>query len=314
MTQGVSLIIFSIVIFFLLLLDLKVFHRNPHAIKVREALFLTAFWVSLALVFAAGVYWKLGHDSALKFLTGYLLEYSLSVDNIFVFILVFSYFRVLPHYQHEILFWGIVGACFFRATFILAGVTLIHKFHWIIYVFGAFLVFTGFKLAFEKDKEVNPEKNPVLKLFKKFMPVTDQYEGDKFFVRKDARLFATPLAVVLLVIETTDIIFAVDSIPAILAVTTDPFIVFTSNMFAILGLRSLYFALSAIMKLFHHLHYGLSVILVFVGLKMLVSEFHKIPVGIALGVIMSVLVLSVIASLIWPKKDHGHHPPHHHEA
>lgn len=310
MSQGVSLILFNVVIFILLMLDLKVFHRKPHAIKVREALLLTSFWISLALIFAAGVYWKKGPDAGLKFLTGYLLEYSLSVDNIFVFILIFSYFRVLPNYQHEVLFWGILGACVFRAVFILAGVALIHKFHWVIYIFGAFLVFTGIKLAFEKDKEVKPEKNPVLKLFKKLMPVTDQYEGDRFFVKKHGRLWATPLMVVLLVVETTDIIFAVDSIPAILAVTTDPFIVYTSNMFAILGLRSLYFALSAIMKLFHHLHYGLSVILVFVGIKMLVSEIHKIPVGAALGVIVSVLLVSVIASLIWPKKNHGTHSHH----
>jgi len=304
-----ALILFTVFIFAMLILDLKVFHRKAHVVKVKEALWLTAFWIVLSLVFAAGVYWRMGNDAGLKFLTGYLLEKSLSLDNIFVFLLIFSYFRVPAQYEHEVLFWGVIGACFFRALFIFTGVALIHQFHWIIYVFGAFLVFTGLKLAFEKDKEVQPEKNPILKIFKKFMPVTEHYEDDKFFVKRGARFFATPLMVVLVVVESTDIIFAVDSIPAILAVTTDPFIVYTSNMFAILGLRSLYFALAAIMKLFHHLHYGLSVILVFVGVKMLLSDLHKIPVGVALGVIVSVLFFSVVASLIWPKKGHGTHHP-----
>lgn len=302
MHQVVLFFLFNLFIFSMLVLDLRIFHRKAHSVKVKEALWLTLFWVSLGMLFCLGVYLKRGPDVGLKFLTGYLLEYSLSVDNIFVFLLIFSYFHVPAHYQHKVLFWGIVGACVMRALFILLGVALIHQFHWIVYLFGVFLVLTGFKLAFEKDKEIKPEKNPVLKLFRRIMPVTDQYEGDKFLVKRERRYWATPMLVVLLVVESTDVIFAVDSIPAILAITTDPFIVYTSNMFAILGLRSLYFALAAIMKLFHHLHYGLAVILAFVGVKMLLSDIHKIPVGAALGVIVSILLISIIASLVFPKK------------
>lgn len=306
MPLGVQLIAFNLFIIAMLVLDLVAFHRTSHEIKVREALLLTGFWISLALLFCLGVCMKRGSDAGLNFLTGYLLEYSLSVDNIFVFLLIFKYFRVPGAYQHKVLLWGIVGACVMRALFILTGVALIHKFHWIIYVFGGFLILTGIKLAFEKDKEIQPELNPILRLLRKFVPITEAYAADKFFVRHDLRWFATPMFVVLIVVESTDIIFAVDSIPAILAITTDPFIVYTSNMFAILGLRSLYFALAAIMRLFHHLHYGLSVILVFVGIKMLVSEFYKIPIGVALGAIVGILALSVIASIVWPKQgEHG---------
>lgn len=306
MTQQVLLWAgFNLFIVAMLIVDLVLFHRKAHTVRVKEALCLTGFWILLALLFGWGVYVRRGPDAGLNFLTGYLLEYSLSVDNIFVFLLIFSFFRVPSHYQHKVLFWGILGACIMRAFFILTGVALIHRFHWIIYIFGAFLIFTGIKLALEKDKEIEPEKNPLLKLFRRLMPITEGYVEDKFFVRRDARLFATPLFVVLLVIETTDVVFAVDSIPAILAITTDPFIVYTSNMFAILGLRSLFFALAAIMNLFHHLHYGLAAILIFVGIKMLVSEFYKVPVGMALCVIGSILVLSIVASLVWPEKAEG---------
>lgn len=297
---------FNLFIFAMLIMDLGLFHKKTHTVSVRKALLLTVFWISLALIFNAIVYIKRGPDAGLKFLTGYLLEYSLSVDNIFVFLLIFSYFRVPNDYQHKVLFWGILGACILRAVFILTGVALIHKFHWIIYVFGVFLIFTGIKLAFEKDKEIQPEKNPVLRLFRRLMPITPDYEKDRFFVKRGAKLFATPMLVVLLVVESTDVIFAVDSIPAILAITTDPFIVYTSNMFAILGLRSLYFALAAIMRLFHHLHYGLASILVFVGIKMIISEFYKIPIVVALGVIAIILISSVIASILFPPKEKAH--------
>ncbi len=221
-----------------------------------------------------------------------------------MFLLLFSYFRVKSEYQHEVLFWGILGALIMRAIFIALGVTLIQRFEWIIYVFGAILIYSGIKMAFKQEEEIHPERNPVLKLFRKFVPVTPDYEGGKFFVKRDGRAFATPLFVVLLMVETTDLIFAVDSIPAVLAISRDPFIVYTSNVFAILGLRALYFALAGVMDLFHFLHYGLSAILVFVGTKMILAAWHiKIPIGIALGVVAGLLALSILASLIWPKKD-----------
>ncbi len=292
---------FNLFVLAMLALDLCVFHRKAHVIKVKEALILSAFWIALALVFNAGIYFVSGPQKALEFLTGYLIEKSLSVDNLFVFLLIFSYFKVPAMYQHKTLFWGILGAIVLRGIFIATGVTLIHKFHWIIYVFGAFLVYTGIKMAFEKDKEMHPEDNPVIKLFRRIMPVSDHFEGDKFFTRINGVLFATPLFLVLNVINITDVIFAMDSIPAILAITHDPFIVYASNIFAILGLRALYFAIAGVMRLFHHLHYGLSFILAFVGVKMLLADFYHIPVGAALGVIAGVLVLSVIASMIWPK-------------
>ncbi len=293
---------FNVFVLAMLALDLGVFHRKAHEVKFKEAMAWTVVWIALALLFNYAVYRLWGSQVGLQFLTGYLIEKSLSVDNVFVFLLIFTYFKVPAKYQHEVLFWGIIGALIFRAIFISVGITLLEHFHWLIYVFGAFLVFTGFKLALEKDKEIHPERNPVLRLFRRMMPVTEQYEGGKFFVRKDNRIWATPLFVVLLVVETTDVIFAVDSIPAILAITKDPFIVYTSNVFAILGLRALYFVLAGVMEKFHHLHYGLAAILGFVGLKMLVSEFYKIPVYVSLGFIASALVLSIIASLVWPKK------------
>ncbi len=294
---------FNLFILAMLALDLGIFHRKAHEIRVREALIESGYWIALALIFNGVVYFWQGREVALQFLTGYVIEKSLSVDNIFVMILIFAYFRVPAKYQHKVLFWGIVGALVMRAIFITVGIVLIHQFHWIIYVFGAFLIFTGIKLALEKDKEIHPENNPVLKLFKRFMPTTDSYEGDKFFIKKAGKLLATPLFLVLLIVESTDVIFAVDSIPAILAITHDPFIVYSSNAFAILGLRALFFALAGIMSMFHHLHYGLAVILGFVGVKMLLSDIYKIPIGISLGVIAGAIAFSIIASLLWPKKE-----------
>lgn len=294
--------IFCLVIGGMLVLDLGVFDRKAHEIRFKEALFRSCMWIGLALLFNLFVLLTRGRDAALTFLAGYLLEESLSVDNLFVFLLVFSYFRVPPVYQHKVLFWGILGAVLFRGFFIASGVALIHRFHWLVYLFGLFLIFTGIKLFLEKDKHVEPEKNPILRLFRSWVPVTKDYERERFFVKRDGRLWATPLFIVLIVIETTDIVFAVDSIPAVLAITTDPFIVYTSNIFAILGLRSLYFALAGLMKLFHHLHYGLSVILVFVGFKMLIGGVVEIPIAVALGVIIVVLAASVVASILWPEE------------
>jgi tellurite resistance protein TerC len=299
--QVLPWVLFNIFVLVMLALDLGVFHRKAHVVKIKEALIWSAVWIALALLFNVGVYYWRGPQIALEFLTGYLLEKSLSVDNVFVFLLIFSYFRVPALCQHKVLFWGILGALIMRAIFIAAGITLIQQFHWVIYVFGAFLIFTGIKMALQKDKEIHPEKNPVIKLFRRLMPVTQDYdEKSRFFVRKAGRLHATPLFVALLVVETTDVIFAVDSIPAVLAITHDPFIVYTSNVFAILGLRALYFALAGIMQLFHYLHYGLSAILVFVGVKMLITEIYKIPITIALGVVAGILLVSVIASLVRP--------------
>lgn len=297
--KPVTWVIFNLFILAMLVLDLKVFHRKPHAIKMKEALGWSAFWIILALLFNVGIYFVLGPQTGLEFLTGYLIEKSLSIDNIFVFLLIFSYFRVPAPYQHKVLFWGIVGALVFRVIFISLGVVLLHRFNWIVYVFGAFLILSGIKLALEKNKEVHPEKNPVLRLFRRLMPVSNHYEGPRFFIKEGRRRVATPLFVVLLVIETTDIVFAVDSIPAILAVTQDPFIVYSSNAFAILGLRALYFAMGDLMRLFHHLHYGLAAILAFVGGKMLLTDLYKIPVEIALGVVGGILILSVASSLLF---------------
>lgn len=293
---------FILFVITMLVLDLGIFQKKAHTIKIREALLLTAFWISLALLFNLGVYWFKGQKAALEFLAGYLLEESLSVDNIFVFLIIFSYFRVPSQYQHKILFWGILGAIVMRLLFIVLGIALIHKFHFIIYLFGALLIYTGIKMARHNEEEIHPENNPVLKLAGRLIPVTGEYEGDKFFVKRAGKLFATPMFVVLLMVETTDVIFAVDSIPAIFGVTLDPFIVYTSNVFAILGLRSLYFALSGIMDRFHFLSYGLSVILCFVGVKMLISGFYHIPIGVALAFIAGVLIVSVIISLCFPKK------------
>jgi tellurite resistance protein TerC len=298
-------VIFNIFVVAMLALDLGVFHRTAHVVHIREALAWCALWMSLALLFNVGIYFWHGSEPALEFLTGYLLEYSLSVDNIFVFLMIFSYFRVPYLHQHKVLFWGILGALIMRALFILTGITLIQKFHWVIYIMGGFLVLTGIKMALQKGEDINPEHNPVLRLFRRLMPVTEDYEGDRFFVRRSGRLFATPLFIIVLVVETTDVIFAVDSIPAILAITLDPFIVYTSNVFAILGLRALFFALAGIIRLFHYLPYGLSLILVFVGIKMLLVDIYKIPISMALGTVAAVLAISVIASILFPPKTEG---------
>ncbi len=287
----------------MLALDLGVFHRKSHEIKLKEALIWSAVWISLALIFNYGVYVFMGKEKAMEFLTGYVIEKSLSVDNLFVFIMLFTYFKVDVKYQHKVLFWGILGALVMRAIFIFAGVALITKFHWIIYVFGALLIFTGIKMVFQKEEQINPEKNPLVKLFKRFFPFTNQDHDGKFFVKLDGKRFATPLFVVLLIVEFTDLIFAVDSIPAILAITNDTFIIFTSNVFAILGLRALYFALAGITKYFHYLKYGLSAILVFVGVKMAIVDLYKIPIVTSLLVISGILIVSVIVSVLLPKPE-----------
>ncbi len=295
--------VFNVFIIIMLVIDLVVFHGKEHEESIREALIWTGVWITLAVIFGIGVYYYMGTQTALDYYTGYLIEKSLSVDNIFVFLLVFSYFKVPAEYQHKVLFWGIFGALVMRLIFIFVGVALLEQFDWIIYVFGAFLVFTGIKLAMEKDKEVHPERNPILKLTRKIIPITKQYHGSNFFIKRMGKLIATPLFVVLIVIETTDLVFALDSIPAILAITRDEFIIYSSNAFAILGLRALYFALSGIMKLFHYLHYGLSLILVFVGIKMLLADFYHIPTPYALGFIGITLTVSVIASIYFPKAE-----------
>jgi tellurite resistance protein TerC len=294
---------FLVLVMALLALDLGVINRKAHVIKIKEAIIWSVVWILIALLFNLLIYYWLGGRSAMEFLTGYVLERSLSMDNIFVFIVIFNYFKVPERYHHKVLFWGIFGALVMRALFILAGITLLNMFHQVMYIFGIFLVITGLKLAFEKDKEVQPEKNPVLKLLRRFLPVTENYVEGKFTVRKAGRLFATPMLVVLIVMETTDVVFALDSIPAILAITQNVFIVFTSNVFAILGLRALYFALAGMMQIFEYLNYGLSVILVFIGAKMLISGYYEIPIGIALGVVAGILAISVVASMIFPKKD-----------
>ena len=302
-SQVIWWVAFGIIVFVLLVLDLKVFHRKSRVITLKESLLWTAFWVGLALLFNLGIYLWRGHESALQFLTCYLIEESLSVDNLFVFLMVFSYFAVAPAYQHKVLFWGIIGAIIMRLAFIEVGVTLLERFDWVFYIFGAFLIITAFRMAFQKDKEIDPGKNMVLRLFRRLVPVTSGYENDRFFVKRAGRYIATPLFIVVLVVETTDVVFALDSIPAALGITLDPFIVYTSNIFAILGLRSLYFALAGVMRLFHYLHYGLVVVLIFVGVKMLIADFYKMPIEVALGTVVGVLLISVIASIIWPRKE-----------
>lgn len=297
-----NFVLFNIFVLVMLAVDLGVFHRKAHEVGVREALVWTGIWIALSLLFALGVFFWKGPELAMSFLTGYLIEKSLSVDNIFVFVLIFSFFRVDPRWQHKVLFWGILGALVMRALFIFTGITLIQKFHWVIYVFGAFLIYTGIRMAFHRETKIDPGKNPVLKIFRRLFPVTGDYREDRFFVKENLRLWATPLFVVLLVVETTDIVFAVDSIPAIIAITRDPFIVYTSNVFAILGLRALYFALAGTIKIFRFLHYGLSIILTFIGCKMLLSNVFEIPVLVALGVVAGILIASVLLSVLKPAK------------
>jgi tellurite resistance protein TerC len=298
---------FNIFVLAMLALDLGVFHRKAHAVSGREALIWSIVWISLSLAFNVVIYFYWDRmvptstytngEAALAFFTGYLIEKSLSVDNIFVFILIFSFFGVPAAYQHRVLFWGILGALIMRGTLIVIGAALLEQFHWIIYVFGAFLIFTGIRMAWNHEENVEPDKNPVLKLFRRFMPVTEHFEKDQFFVRRAGRLMATPLFLILLVVESTDLIFAVDSIPAIFAVTQDPFIVYTSNVFAILGLRALYFLLANVMDKFQYLKFGLSAVLVFIGVKMVIVDFYKIPIAVSLAVVASILTISVLASL-----------------
>ena len=304
MTESIWLWVgFNVFVLAMLALDLGVFHRKAHVVSLKESLTWTVVWVGLALAFNAGVWHYAGSTKALEFFTGYLIEKSLSVDNVFVFALLFSYFAVPPLYQHKVLFWGILGALIMRAIMIVAGAALITKFAWIIYIFGGFLILTGIKMIVKREEEIHPERNPVVKWFKKLMPVTPEYRGDKFFVRENGIRMATPLFVVLLLVEMSDLIFAVDSIPAIFAVTKDPFIVYTSNVFAILGLRSLYFALAGVMDKFHYLKIGLGVVLTFVGVKMILAHtVWKIDTLVSLSVIVAILTTSVVCSLLKPKK------------
>lgn len=290
-------IYFNLFILGLILTDLKFFHAKDKIISVKEALLATAFWISLALAFNLGIFYFKGLEPALNFFTGYLIEYSLSIDNIFVFHLIISYFQVPSNLVHKVLFWGILGAILMRAAFIIGGILLIQTFSWLIYVFGAFLVITGIKFGLSKEEESSPQDNLIIRLFKRYIPITEHYVNGKFFIRDKGRLFATPLFVVLLSIETTDVIFAIDSIPAIIGITTDMFIVYTSNIFAVLGLRSLYFALSGIMRLFYYLHYGLALILVFIGVKMLLSDFIHLPVYVTLGTLATIISGSILLSL-----------------
>jgi tellurite resistance protein TerC len=306
-------VVFNLAVLALLALDLGVFHRRKHVVGFREAIGWTLIWISLAGGFAVLIYF-FGHTMvgsharpnsqlSLEFIAGYLIEQSLSVDNLFVFLLIFRYFQVPRHLQHDVLFWGILGALVMRAVFIVAGITLLNRFHWFIYIFGAILIYSGIKLLRQKAKEIQPETNLVLRGFRKLFPLTDDFEGSKFFVRRGQVRYATLLAVVLIVVETTDLLFATDSIPAVLAVTREPFIVYTSNVFAILGLRSLYFALAGMIEVFHFLHYGLSLILIFIGVKMLASGYVQIPIAVALEVVGGVLLISILLSLLFPRRN-----------
>jgi tellurite resistance protein TerC len=295
-------IFFNLFVLAMLALDLGVFHRKSHEVSVREALTWTCVWITLAMFFNLFVYYYFDKVKALEFFTGYLIEKSLSVDNIFVIILIFSYFKVPSAYQHKVLFWGILGALVMRVIFILTGVELIHRFHWLIYIFGAFLVYTGIRMLTSGDLKIDPEKNPLVKLARRIMPITPSFEGDRFFVKQDDKTWATPLFLVVILIETTDLIFAVDSIPAILAISDDSFIVYTSNVFAILGLRSLYFALAGIEKYFVYLKYGLSAILVFVGVKMCIADLFKIPIDVSLIIIGFTLMIAMICSRLFSSK------------
>jgi tellurite resistance protein TerC len=296
-------IAFNAFVLLMLALDLGVFNRKSHIVTVKESIAWTLVWVSLALTFNLGIGHFMGNDKALEFLTGYVIEKSLSVDNIFVIALLFSYFSVQPKYQHKVLFWGILGALIMRAAMIAVGAKLIAEFAWIIYIFGGFLIITGIKMIVKQEDEIHPEQNPVVRLFRRLIPVTKDYHEGRFFIRQQGTLMATPLFVTLLIVELTDLIFAVDSIPAIFAVTTDPFIVYTSNVFAILGLRSLYFALAGVLDKFHYLKVGLGLVLTFVGIKMLLGHSpYSIDTHISLAVIITILTSSVVASLVWPKK------------
>jgi tellurite resistance protein TerC len=293
-------ILFNVFLITMLALDLFVFHRHAHVIKLKEAIGWVALWVSLAIIFGLGIGVFGGWEHSADYFAAYVVEEALSVDNLFVFLMLFTYFCVPREYRHRVLFWGIVGAILMRAGFIFGGIAIINSFHWIIYVFGAFLVFTGIKMGMKKEDAPHPEANPVLKLLRRFLPMSHQYDGGKFFTVENGRRLATPLLAVLVAVETTDIIFAVDSIPAVLSITTDPFIVYTSNMFAIMGLRSIYFALEGFADRLYYLHYGLATILIFLGFKMLISGIYHMPTLLSLLVIAIVLSISVIASLKRP--------------
>lgn len=289
---------FTVFVLAMLTIDLGVFHRKARDVKFKEAIGWTVVWVGLAAIFNFGIWYYFGHQKALEFLTGYLIEEALSVDNVFVFLIIFAFFRVPKEFQHKVLFWGVVGAQVMRAIFIFAGAAMIQRFHWVIYIFGALLVFTGFKLLFQKEGDIHPDRNIIYRLGRKIFPTVNEYRGDKFFTRENGKLFATPLFLVLITVEATDLLFAVDSIPAIFAVTTDPFIVYTSNVFAILGLRSLFFVISGVMDKFHYLKVGLALVLIFVGVKMLIVEFYKIPILVSLGAVVGLLGASIVASMI----------------
>jgi len=305
-------VLFNAFVIFMMVLDLCVFHRKAHTIGLKEAIWWSVFWVLLALVFNVLLWWwwpvteggLSRNEAGLAFLTGYVIERALSIDNIFVFVVLFSFFQLPSQYHQRVLMWGILGAMILRAVFIFAGVALIEKFEWTLYIFGVLLVYTGFKLAFSKGTEVHPERNPVLRIMRKVIPISKDYVKGHFFTRIDGKLLATPLFVVLVIIETTDLVFAIDSIPAIFGVTQDPFIIYTSNIFAILGLRALYFALAGVMDLFHYLHYGLAAVLIFIGGKMLVAqkplEYH-IGIGWSLGIVGGILALATIVSLLHKK-------------
>jgi len=296
---------FNAFVLLMLALDLGIFNRKAHVVKPKEAAIWTAVWVTISLLFCGFIFKQFGSDYGWQFLTGYLIEYSLSVDNLFVFVLIFGYFSVPAQYQHRILFWGIIGALIMRITLILAGNYLIEEFHWVIYIFGAFLIYTGVRMAIEKEGDgVDPEANPILVLLRRWLPVTNQYHGQKFLIRENGRLVVTPLLVVLVLIESTDLIFALDSIPATFAVSRNIFIIYTSNILAILGLRSLYFLLSSVIDKFHLLKYGLAVVLAFIGAKMVLDGVGvKIDILVSLGVVVVVLASSIVASLVWPKKE-----------
>ena len=293
---------FIVLVLLLLALDLGVFNKTPHVVKVSEAVGWTVFWVCLALLFNLFVYFEKGPVAAQEFFAGYLLEQSLSVENIFVIILILKYFKVAPQYHHKVLFWGIIGALVMRGAMIAIGAALIVTFHWIFYVFGAFLIFTGIRMALSDEEAEELEANAVVRLARKYLRITPGYHQERFWIVKDGVRWFTPLFLVVIVVEFTDLVFAVDSIPAIFAVTKDPFIVFTSNVFAVMGLRSLFFAVAGVMGIFHYLKYGLSVILSFIGVKMLIHDFYVMPIEIALGVIAVVLSVSVLASILLPQK------------
>ena len=309
MSKTTLFIAFNAGVLAVLAIDLGIFNKKAHAASVKEAATWSAVWITLSLGFAGLILTLYGKDPALEFVTGYLIEYSLSIDNIFVIVLIFSYFRIPEKYQHRVLFWGIIGALLMRGTMIGAGALLIQRFHWIIYVFGAFLIFTGIRMATHDEADIEPEANPILRLVRRILPITHDYRGQEFFVKEPPTrgappaIMATPLFVVLVLVETTDLIFAVDSIPAIFAVTRDPFLVYTSNVCAILGLRSLYFLLAGVINKFHLLKLGIAAVLTFVGVKMLLSGYYEIPIHLSLLVIVAVLAVSVIASIVFPREE-----------